>query len=1204
MNSMTVRCRGVLVLAVLVVCVGGSHPACAGDVEYDAAPVPMGTRISATFATQGGGGPEVLLDGDEATYMNPAANTAETPVSLYLQFPKPLKNLAGVRTGKSDAHWNYFPQEMHFFVDTIGDGKFDTYVGKTTRLGAAEQSVGEHLFARKPAVAHGLEIRVTKQSQKGLKRAFMMNELGLLYSDQTWDSDVDAPESVGEGGKAPMPVNVDINAPTPIKLIDPANKPSFNTIRSGEYKHAAYAMADADPPVVRFEWKPGSDKGFIETLVNAKVTLHAFKKGVLLSIPLDASRAPGVTDVGVRVRDAHGETYQWGTKVKAGQSGWQDARLVLNPLKHDGNWGGPAEHRGTIEEPVQLLAITFVADRKDNQQPAQVDVREVARNAFAAEDVAIEAKLNQLEFQLRTPRPSLVMTTQDQAPLRLRVKNDGALAVRFVPRATFQAFDGDKHAWTGEALSLEPGQERVLDIDTAWPKLGWFRVNLTAADEKQEASVGRGNVMIACIEPNGTRGWRPGNDFGFSVGGALATEATAEVAALMGVDWDRGGGGWRDVEPQPGTFKWDRMDEQARIAKKYDITVQALTGFPPAWAAREGYFEKYAKYIKEWRQNGSTLAPRVEPWANYLRAAAERYDGVITMWEIWNEPDLDGFFAGTTEDYLELQRAAFEAIKSGSPQALVGTGGFATVGGHGGHALNPDLIRRTLLEAHDAFDYIAHHEHGKFPEFQSKIDGTLAEMVARMPEPRPIYYTETAIPSGGTDDGRAIQAETLVKKYAIAHARGAGGFAWFHMYRRNSEQDWGMLVPPSFEPQPILPAFTAMVRQLRNRRDSGQITMPGDDQWVFHFDDAQSRTLVAWTEGQRRGSQHVAVAAGEAKVTLTDLMGNVVETTTHDGVTLVDLKARPMYVHVAAPPTAVRLAGPLVQMPAERFVQVGEPFAAVATLTNPWSTPVTYALTWKQPSGQEQTQSVTVAANATAEATMDAPALEAGDLPVLKLAYAVADRDVTGEVRQRISSARTLPGTAAADREPDFALRGANDVQEFNKFAPGREHLLWQGPKDLSVEAWLELDGDTLVLVFDVRDDKHHQPGTAAQLWNADSVQYALTIPGREGRWELGVGRLPDGSTVSHAWDRPGGLADPVSQMTATSEQREGGIRYRVVAPLEALGLTAEQARRGFNFSFIVNDDDGEGRETFIQLTPGIGLQKDASHYPAVRFGR
>lgn len=145
--------------------------------------LPPGTTFSASFACEKDKGPDKLFDGNLDTAMNPAGGTARTPdtvTSVTITFPAPVADLGGIVTGSSDPLGNYWPKALEFWADSDGDGRCDTRLGSTDRLGPGDSCKGTHRFsARLPAV-YALEIRCVQQHVGGGGRAWMMNEIGLL----------------------------------------------------------------------------------------------------------------------------------------------------------------------------------------------------------------------------------------------------------------------------------------------------------------------------------------------------------------------------------------------------------------------------------------------------------------------------------------------------------------------------------------------------------------------------------------------------------------------------------------------------------------------------------------------------------------------------------------------------------------------------------------------------------------------------------------------------------------------------------------------------------------------------------------------------------------------------------------------------------------------------------------------------------------
>ncbi len=145
--------------------------------------LPPGTTFSASFACDKDKGPDKLFDGNLETAMNPGGGTARSPdavTSVTVTFPAPVADLGGIVTGSSDKFANYWPKILEFWVDSDGDGRCDTKVGQTDKLGPGDQCKGTHRFSGRLPAAYALEIRCVQQNTGGGGRAWMMNEVGIL----------------------------------------------------------------------------------------------------------------------------------------------------------------------------------------------------------------------------------------------------------------------------------------------------------------------------------------------------------------------------------------------------------------------------------------------------------------------------------------------------------------------------------------------------------------------------------------------------------------------------------------------------------------------------------------------------------------------------------------------------------------------------------------------------------------------------------------------------------------------------------------------------------------------------------------------------------------------------------------------------------------------------------------------------------------
>jgi hypothetical protein len=184
-------------------------------------------------------------------------------------------------------------------------------------------------------------------------------------------------------------------------------------------------------------------------------------------------------------------------------------------------------------------------------------------------------------------------------------------------------------------------------------------------------------------------------------------------------------------------------------------------------------------------------------------------------------------------------------------------------------------------------------------------------------------------------------------------------------------------------------------------------------------------------------------------------------------------------------------------------------------------------------------------------------------------------------------------------QQPTFTVDNRDQVFDLYVGDPATRHRLWTGPKDLSAQTWAWTTANALNLKFVVNDDKHVQPNPENELWMSDCIQLAMQLPGQNGQWEINLGRSDAGKSLVNPGIIPHGIdASGVNHSTLKTTQQDGKVIYELILPFSALGITAQKFAEGVYLSMLINDDDGEGRDGWIALSPGIGNGKDPSCYP------
>lgn len=840
------------------------------------------------------------------------------------------------------------------------------------------------------------------------------------------------------------------------------------------------------------------------------------------------------------------------------------------------------------------IAITFTACRvEDSLAPAQV----AAVSIDTGSPIGLVAPGGKA--------PTVRLRNPSAVPLALRVELESS---------TYQGVIG---TWAGD-LDLLAGGEAFPPLpgaDTATSGIRWLRWRISGRDDGSSAE-GLGSWAVVAPHPRQSV-MAPG--FLYTVcthterWGAAEQDLEVLASAALGVSCVRTGQGWGAVNPAFGVWKWDGLD---RLVDRYGaqgIELQPILGYGNAWANKPG--GDYSK-AKPWFH-----PPRIEPWREYVRASVERYRGRIRFWEVWNEPDLEGFFPGSTAEYIELLRAAYEEVRRADPSALVMTGGFAGLTDHGARATNPFLMEEVLAKAPDAFDILAFHQHGSFAEvFQPIVDGPLARLRAKLVPPKPLWFNETAVSyhwSSTTDlmAKQAWQADELVRKLSFARARDSIGYTWYDLRNdgedpRDFEHNFG-LVTKDFQPKAAFCAYAEMIRRLRGLEFARAVDL-GPGRHGFLFSAGSEHAVVLFNQDPRTTDLQVGATwdAG-ASAELVDAMGAPIPGTggTATGRALV-VGHRPslLLIHGGSAPRIT----PLITVADPGPVLAGRPLTAMLSFTNPLPEATTVHLAWRLPAAlggtvAESDEVVPAGGTITAAPSVVVPT---GSMPGVsdqltgRIEWSIAGGAWRGVVSVPLRVAVVVPPGPVVDRPADFTLDDQRQVTNRFMNDPARTALLWRGPEDLSARVWLEHAEGRLTLRVVVRDSVHHQQFLGAETWKADGVQIGLSVPGQQGWWELGFARGDDGANQVWSWRQPAGFADPAPAVRLTTTRVPGGVDYCVTIPDAVLGLDPRAlTERGLAFNLVVNDDDGEGgRKGWIQIAPGIADNKDPSRFPLVVF--
>ncbi len=220
-----------------------------------------------------------------------------------------------------------------------------------------------------------------------------------------------------------------------------------------------------------------------------------------------------------------------------------------------------------------------------------------------------------------------------------------------------------------------------------------------------------------------------------------------------GIGWLRVDFVWALIEPERGRHDWGAHDQIVAEAEARGLEILGLLAYTPAWAT-----------------DGSPVngVPRdAADWADFCRRAADRYRGRVRHWELWNEPNVHAFWAGSREEHItRILVPGARAVHAADPEARAGGPALAHL--RTGKGNWSTWLLEALRRAGPELDFATHHiyDSGGHRDVLRKLSGatpfgqepalwgwsppSVREVLAKAGWlERPFWLTETGFRSDG-----------------------------------------------------------------------------------------------------------------------------------------------------------------------------------------------------------------------------------------------------------------------------------------------------------------------------------------------------------------------------------------------------------------------------------------------------------------------
>ncbi|MGG1513868.1 S-layer homology domain-containing protein [Paenibacillus oryzisoli] len=173
-----------------------------------------------------------------------------------------------------------------------------------------------------------------------------------------------------------------------------------------------------------------------------------------------------------------------------------------------------------------------------------------------------------------------------------------------------------------------------------------------------------------------------------------------------------------------------------------------------------------------------------------------------------------------------------------------------------------------------------------------------------------------------------------------------------------------------------------------------------------------------------------------------------------------------------------------------------------------------------------------------------------------------------------------------------------------NRLDQNKNIANWGGEPDLSGKGFLKWDRSYLYFGMEVQDDIHVQQGTGGDMWQGDSVQFAIDTGRADGAGsaennEFGIALGAQGPIVWRWLAANGKAVGEMTSVQAAVYRSETATTYELALPWSEILPEGSAPSEGdvLGFSMLMNENDGTTRRGWLEYMSGIGSSKNTQLY-------
>ncbi|MEK6797032.1 MAG: sugar-binding protein [Spirochaetota bacterium] len=931
-----------------------------------------------------------------------------------------------------------------------------------------------------------------------------------------------------------------------------------------------------------------------------------------------------VSDTRIRctviVADQSGQNHSLDLKIPTGNE-WQTIRLPFDKRVFINHWSG--DNDGKIKFPVTSLSLLIYRGTLPSPGKAFLLIKDTA---VYTRSVSPAAKF---DLTIENEFPSGVAFVGDRAVYRvtvmhrmdgptsaelgLRIKNDdGVLEEKQYP------------------LSFTSGGETITkDIPLSAREPGYYGI-LASISENGQLFV-RTKSALAVVNKPPNYGKEDSNSFY----GLMAVNHDPEAAERIGCKNYReffNFSGWTPQDPEKNTIL-ATYDKRINAARAHGMQVVLCPEI------------NYMSLPTNWGVHNTSdlLKPEVmQHYRNHIRFMVERYKDTVAAFEIQNEPDSEIAYLFNhsvekgAEIYAAMVRVASEEIRKAAPNARILAldcgRDYRSFPGADEKQFPGDLkfAKAVMPQTKGMFDIHSGHPYSysriirpgvkvEMPE-DMNLRGLLmaaGDLMVKHGFPRRLWPTEFGYSILGTteppDEMSLLYAAALGQGMTICKSvPGLEKAFWFIFHWHNpTGDDYGLFSdnlsqrspesPTSLKfPSPGAAVYAAHANILHDSKFVREIKL-GDTFSAWRFDRADGKSAIClWS---KHDGEYQLQFSGSSSVEAYNAYGKRVA----QGPAIAATFSRLLTYFVAPINEADAL---------ERSMSTGKMSATQPLMV--------------RKAGLSGDREVTVVLENTTGRPVKAVFELAGRTSEHDLSSSISNKIIvplSRPVRPNEPLALSLTAEVMKKKVPiktDFITAGYiaapgidGDISEASSLEAlsldNRNYLFppdaeWKGTNDLSVTAYVGWNDEGLYFAARVLDNRHEVPFDGPkESWKSDSIQLGLDY-----ECDSTHGYNADDREIGLVIGHSGGRASlyianvywgPCAALVAGGH-KDGVTIYEALIPWKELRHEPPKAGKMMPFNFIVNENDGMGRSSWMGLTPGIGEGKAPINFRSFLFSK